>query len=93
MSTTTKFFNQRVGSDVYPFEVIEKRTDNLYIVREMDFTIGDWLDGEGKDYKSVPTNAPVTIRRHKNGRFYETGTDCCPFVPSDKPYAYRDPSF
>jgi len=86
-----KYANQQVGSDVYPYEVIEWVTETKVKVREM-LTKGG--DGEHcEEYISNP-NAPILIvREHKNGGLYIPGTRECPFILSEKPYYFRDPCF
>lgn len=89
---THRFFTQQVGSDRYPYEVIEKVNDSHYIVKEMDFDY-DYPSGDCYNFKSRPTNREVHIRRHKDGRFYEPRTNWSTYYPTEEPEAYRDPSF
>lgn len=89
-----KYANHSVGTDVYPYEIIEWKTDKTIMVREMDiegFT-GPY-DGHCEGYKSNPNYEIITLREHKNGAYYIPGSTCCPFIPSESPYYYRDPSF
>jgi len=90
-----KYCNQHVGTDVYPYEIIEWKNERTIVVREMeprDFT--DWTDGHCKRYESNPDNPLITLRERKNGGFNQAGAGLhCPFILSDEPYFYRDPSF
>ena len=86
-----KYANHQVGSDVYPYEVIEWLSETKIKVREM-LTKGD--DGEHcKEYASNPDAPILVVREHKNGGFYVAGSNCCPYILSETPYCFRDPCF
>ena len=92
--THPEYANHSVGSDVYPFEIVEWKNERCILVREMDTADYTGCMGEHcETYKSNPNNPVIKLREHKNGAFYEAKTNCCPFILSDKPYYYRDPSF
>jgi len=88
------YANHQVGSDVYPFEIVEWISETKVKVREM-MTQG--YVGEGgchcEKYVSNPKAPTIIIREHKNGGLYEAGGRCCPYILSEKPYYYRDPCF
>lgn len=89
-----KYANHQVGSDVYPFEIIEWITETKVKVRQM-MTLG--CAGEGgcgcEEYASNPEAPVLIVREHKNGGLYRPGTRECPFILSEEPYYFRDPSF
>ena len=90
-----KFANHHVGTDVYPFEILEWKTERLIVVREMDaLGFEGPYDGHYKEYRSNPKNPLVTLRERKNGGWNTAGNgNSCPFILADEPYGYRDPSF
>ena len=90
-----KYCNHHVGTDVYPFEILEWKTERLIVVREMDIVgFKGWTDGHCEDYKSNPKNPTIELRERKNGGWNTAGNgNYCPFILSDEPYYYRDPSF
>lgn len=87
-----KYANHSVGSDTYPFEVIEWLSETKVKVREM-LTKGEDGDGHCKEYVSNLKAPTLIVREHKNGGLYIPGTRECPFILSEKPYCYRDPCF
>lgn len=44
-------------------------------------------------YTSNENNPLITIRRHKNGKFYRSNTNTCPFVMMNEPYEHYDYNF
>jgi hypothetical protein len=90
-----KYRNHQVGTDVYPFEVIEWKTERCIVVREMDITgFTGCYDGHCTGYKSNPENPLITLRERRNGGWNEAGEGLhCPYILSDEPYYFRDPSF
>lgn len=88
-----KYANHSVGSDTYPYEVIEWLSETKVKVREMDTE--DYTDfGEHcNKYISNPKNLAFVVREHKNGGLFEPGTNSCPYILSDKPYYRRDPNY
>ena len=87
-----KYFSQVVGSDIYPYEVVEVVSDKKVIVREMSFK---WKVYEGDCYDYKSTNKPTkTITLRKNNHWYQVGDSMngCRFYPKDEPIAYRSPS-
>ncbi len=90
-----QYCNHHVGSDVYPFEIIEWKTERCIVVREMDITgFTGCYDGHATGYKSNPNNPLITLRERSNGGWGEAGSGRhCPYILSDEPYYFRDPSF
>lgn len=88
-----KYANQIVGSDVYAFEVVKWTSETTVVLRELDTTDYDDIGEYCNKYVSNPNNPLVVVREHKNGGLYETGSNYCPYILSDKPYYRRDPSF
>ena len=88
-----KFFNQRVGSDTYPWQVLKVLTPGRrYKVREMKFDHCYNVEGGGKPEEDE-SGEEVVVSKRKSGGFYQVGTNCCRFYPSDTPPGYIDPSF
>ena len=89
-----KYCNHHVGTDVTPFEIVEWKTERCIVVREMDITgFTGCYDGHATGYKSNPKNPLITLRERKNGGYNEPGGNYCPYILSDEPYYFRDPSF
>ena len=44
-------------------------------------------------FSSNEKNPLITIRRHKNGKFYAPNTRTCPFIMHDAPYEHYDYNF
>lgn len=89
-----KYANHHVGSDVYPFEILEWKSESCIIARRMNTSGYYGVDGEYCDnYESDERNPTVVLRLHKNGGFYEAGTNYCPYILDESPYFYPDPSF
>lgn len=90
-----KYCNHHVGTDVYPFEILEWKNERTIVVRQMKaLGFKGCYDGHYERYESDPESPAITLRERKNGGFNmaNQGTHC-PFILSDTPYAYRDPSF
>lgn len=87
------YLTHHVGTDNYPYELIERRSEKVLWVREMDFEIGDAYDGCSTNCTPNIKNPIEEIRQHKNGLWYIRGSKCCPFSFSKEPHGYRDPSF
>lgn len=90
-----KYCNQHVGSDVYPYEILEWKSERMIVVREMrPVGFKGPYDGHCESYESVPDNPEITLRERRNGGWNMAGEGLsCPFILSDTPYYYRDPSF
>lgn len=90
-----KYCNHHVGSDVYPFEVVEWKTERCIVVRQMKpVGLHGCYDGHCDGYESDPGRPLITLRERKNGGWNEAGEGtCCPYILSDEPYYFRDPSF
>ena len=111
LPTEKKFASQYLWTDVHAYQVVEEKTPNLIIVRELDakltpeaeealnasFTPGGFVghfDNSKQDwvYSENAENPLITIRRHKDGKFYQAG-DSCPFVIKSQPYKFYDYNF
>lgn len=90
-----RYCNHHVGSDVYPFEIIEWKSERCIVVRQMDITVfRGCYDGHCEGYKSNPENPLIVLRERKNGGWNVAGAGThCPFILNDEPYYFRDPSF
>lgn len=90
-----KYCNHHVGSDVYPFEVIEWKTERCIVVRRMDITgFTGCYDGHATGYESNPNYPLVVLRERKNGGWNVAGEGLsCQYILNDEPYYFRDPSF
>ena len=90
-----KYCNHHVGTDVYPFEVVDWKTERCIVVREMRCTgYTGFPDGHATGFASEPSNPTRVLRERSNGGWNEAGAGrCCPYILSDEPYYFRDPSF
>lgn len=89
-----KYANQKLYSDVNPYEVVKWISETRLLLRRMDTADYSGCMGEHcETYKSNPNYQTFEVREHKNGGLYEAGTRSCPYVLSHEPYYYRDPSF
>ena len=89
------YCNHHVGSDVYPFEIIEWKSERCIVVRKMEIVgFHGCHDGHCDGYKSNDKNPLIVLRERKNGGWNEAGAgNHCPFILSDEPYYFLDPSF
>jgi len=87
-----KYANYHVGTDVYPYEIVQWISETIVIARRM-LTKGCTFDGYCEEYISDPNAETITLREHKNGALYAVGTKSCPFILSNEPYYFRDPTF
>lgn len=88
-----KYANHSVGSDTYPYEVVEWLSETKVKVRQMDTDDYTEMGEHCNKYISNPKNMTFVVREHKNGGLFEPGTNSCPYILSDKPYYRRDPNF
>lgn len=95
-----KYMNHHVGSDVYPYEIIEVVSDRTIKVRRMhaepDHDNGyDWQEGGPWVCTSDESRTVETVTRRKNGNWYPKGQKQLynPFAFSSHPCKYRDPNF
>jgi hypothetical protein len=89
-----KYANQTLYSDTNPFEVVEWKSETCVVLRPMD--TADYCGEMGEyceTYISRPDWPTFTVREHKNGGLYESGSRCCPYILAEKPHYRRDPSF
>lgn len=112
LPTANKYASQYLWSDVHAYQVIEEKTPNLIVVRELDteltpeakealdasFIPGGFVghfDNSKQDwiYRENQNNPLITIRRHKDGKFYQAGDRSCPFVIKSHPYKFYDYNF
>ena len=56
-------------------------------VGHFDNSLQEWT------FESDESNPIITVRRHKNGKFYRPGTRTCPFIMHDGPYEHYDFNF
>ena len=83
------YWNQRVGSDVYPYELIRKIGKTQFELRPMD----TWHGDEGWNYVSNTDRHTIRVSRRKDGAYRAVGDKYAYFVPSDRPRKYLDPHF
>ena len=89
-----KYLTHQVGTDRYPYEIIEWKSPTCIVARELDPDEFDsWEEGTCKKYKVNENNPLITLREHKNGGFYEAGDKHCPYYLCEQPRYYRDPCF
>lgn len=101
------FANQVLYTDVLPFEIVEVRTANKIMVREMTATLdptwkpemipGGFVahtvnnDSQRWIYSSDPEAPVIPLRRRKDGFYYTTGGSRHRI--STKPYKFHDYNF
>lgn len=105
-----KYANRSGYSDIEPYEVIEERTPNMYLIRWMksvqtekskkelkDSFVAGGFCGHFDNYlqewdiTSCEDNQPFTIRRHKDGRWYDAQHN--KYCISSKPVKFYDFNF
>lgn len=89
-----KYMNQTLYSDTNAFEVIEWITPTKCKLRELTpvFEEGEVHESTDK-FEQNPNNVIFEVRMHKNGMFYEPGSRCCGYQPTEHPHYYYDLSF
>ena len=83
------YWNQSVGSDVYPYELIRKIGKTQFELRPMDY----WYDDDKINYVSNPDRHTIRVSRRKDGYYRLVGDRYGYFYPSDRPRYYLDPHF
>ena len=83
------YWNQSVGSDVYPYELIRKIGKTQFELRPMD----TWFGDDEYNYVSNTDRHTIKVSRRKDGAYREVGDKYGYFVPSDRPRKYLDPHF
>ena len=89
-----KYYNHCPWTDYYPYELIERKSKCVAVVRAMDYKRIDnngWSDEQQYEYKSNPNNEIIIIRKSNKNFSWKCGT--MNFYPSTNPKAYRDPNF
>jgi hypothetical protein len=103
----TQYANRICYTDVEPCEVVEVRTANKMLIREMDATLdptwkrefhpGGFFGHTANDrsqrwfYSSNPANRVLAIRKHKDGRWYDSHGSR--YSIADQPYKFYDHNF
>lgn len=92
-----KFFNQTLYTDVKPYYCVEEISADEVIVAPVDVKRAKDAEPYSQDWEyqilEGSEKKSFTLKRHKNGLFYEVGSKYCPFRLSDKPNYYYDYSF
>lgn len=88
-----QYWNQIVGSDIYPNEIVNVISDKTLEVRRMDSKQLSEPFTENQKWECTSNkDAEVRrIRKNQDGKWRDTSK--CIFVESDKPYRYHDYSF
>jgi len=98
------YANLKVGTDVFPFEVLRETNPKRLEVRSMLTTLaGDWKpdivvggfcgncrnnDTQEWDCRPNPSQPPLSIRLHKDGRWRDRHGNV--YSLSDKPVRFHD---
>lgn len=95
-----KYVNHHVGSDVYPYEIVEVVNDRTIKIRAMHYEPDkengyNYYEGGPWIITSDPCQPLEVITRRKNGNWYPKGQKDWynPFSFGSKPRKYRDPHF
>ena len=83
------YWNQSVGSDVYPYELIRKIGKTQFELRPMD----TWHYNNGWHYVSNTDRHTIRVSRRKDGYYRQVGDRYGYFYPSERPRYYQDPHF
>ena len=84
-----QYWNQSVGTDVYPYELVRKIGKTQFELRPMDY----WYDDGEINYVSNPERHTIRVSRRKNGHYRQVGSRYGHFWPADEPRHYWDPHF
>lgn len=87
------YWNQSVGSDVYPYELIRKIGKTQFELRPMDYWYGDTNTGNAINYVSNVDRPTIKVSRRKDGYYRQVGDRYGYFYPSERPRYYLDPHF
>ena len=90
-----------IGSDSYPYEVIEKKNKTTVVLREVTpIDKSDWADGCYSDkYKSNPSGRTIEVSNrgthgwHRVGDYRSPSYGWCYRIGFGRAVHYRDPSF
>ena len=86
------FFEQYNGRDQYPFEVLEKKSDSCFILREMHHDQAHYTEALQNAW-SNHNGKVIRIRKNKKGIWKAVGDTFHWFHPTLRAYAYVDPTF
>ena len=89
-----KFFNYCPYTDWYPYELIERKSKTVAIIRRLEYRAlpdSDYYGDQKYSYYHDEDADTLVIRKCRNSFVWKCGG--ATFYPSDAPYAYRDPSF
>lgn len=92
-----KFVCEYCYSDRHAYEVLRLENEKRMVVRRLEHkrvNVGEYYMSDAQDYEftSNPNAPEITLRLHKNGRWY-AADNCNPFGITSEPYEYFDFSF
>lgn len=92
-----QFMCEYCWSDRHAYEVLRMVTPKMMVVRKLipqRINVGEYWMSDAQDYSftSNPDAPEVTLRLHKNGRWYTSGGST-PFGITKEPHEYYDYSF
>ena len=89
-----EFFNHCAYTDWYPYELIERKSKTVAVIRRLEYRALPDSDYYGDQKYSYYHNEDIsTIVVHKCRGSFVWKCGGAKFYPSDAPYAYRDPNF
>ena len=89
-----EFFNYCPYTDWYPYELIERKSKTVAVIRRLEYRAlpdSDYYGDQKYSYYHNEDADTLVVRKCRGSFVWKCGG--AKFYPSDAPYAYRDPNF
>ena len=89
-----EFFNYCPYTDWYPYELIERKSKTVAVIRRLEYRAlpdSDYYGDQKYSYYHNEDADTIVVRKCRGSFVWKCGG--AKFYPSDAPYAYRDPNF
>ena len=89
-----EFFNYCPCTDWYPYELIERKSKTVAVIRRLEYRAlpdSDYYGDQKYSYYHNEDADTLVVRKCRGSFVWKCGG--AKFYPSDAPYAYRDPNF
>ena len=89
-----EFFNYCPWTDWYPYELIERKSKTVAVIRRLEYRAlpdSDYYGDQKYSYYHNEDARTLVVHKCRGSFVWKCGK--MKFYPSDAPYAYRDPNF
>ena len=89
-----EFFNYCPCTDWYTYELIERKSKTVAVIRRLEYRAlpdSDYYGDQKYSYYHNEDADTIVVRKCRGSFVWKCGG--AKFYPSDAPYAYRDPNF